>query len=463
MSEPGSVVPEPQSHFPLTSSQPRIKEALQARVKYPKQNPKQKQFINSLTEYIVKGMHPLCAVEEPGFIKLIECLDCKVTVPSRKQLTSKLIPELYDETQQRVISDLAAAKYVSVTFDMWTSRATDQYLGLTAHTVSPNWEFVSFVLENIELPPPHHAEAVAEAVSALLIKWKLSEKVDVIVSDNGSNCVKAIELMHRQFMPCIGHTLNLVIHAGVKAGMDRVIARCCKLAEYFHRSAIAKYCLEQKQQLLGLPEHKLILRCETRWNSIYAMLQRIIEQQLPIAAALTDLGKKDLMPEVEIKNLQDLVEILRTFKDATEDFSSQSTVTLSCLLPTLVQLKKTLVPCDDDTAVIRDIRAAMLDNLDKRYTNVGIANVLSIATFLDPRLKSMPFMNTERIQAVRKLVTDAITIALSEPLRPDSDGGGTSESDSHQPTPTGSSGETTAAGPLVRDGSSDDLQRNLGG
>jgi len=93
------------------------------------------------------------------------------------------------------------------------------------------------------------------------------------------------------------------------------------------------------------------------------------------------------MPEAKMINLQSLLSLLSPFCAATEDFSSESSVTVSCILPTLHQLRCMLQPDDADSPEIAAIRSAMCSNLGVRYSDGGVEMTLYAACFLDPRLK----------------------------------------------------------------------------
>ena len=60
---------------------------------------------------------------------------------------------------------------------------------------------------------------------------------------------------------------------------------------YFHLSSVACAVLKEKQKMLSLPEHKLIIDVQTRWNSALDMLTRFLEQQAAVHAALTSKEK----------------------------------------------------------------------------------------------------------------------------------------------------------------------------
>ncbi|KAK5933433.1 hypothetical protein CgunFtcFv8_013916 [Champsocephalus gunnari] len=62
---------------------------------------------------------------------------------------------------------------------------------------------------------------------------------------------------------------------------------------WMKRSSMGKTVLREKQQLLNLPKHSLILDVRTRWNSLYMMLERFLEQYPAIQAASLDQRRLD--------------------------------------------------------------------------------------------------------------------------------------------------------------------------
>ena len=58
------------------------------------------------------------------------------------------------------------------------------------------------------------------------------------------------------------------------------------LVEYFNKSRFDFAKLEEKQKLLGLPNHKLIQAVPHPWNSVYDMIEQLCEQQPAVAAVL---------------------------------------------------------------------------------------------------------------------------------------------------------------------------------
>ena len=108
--------------------------------------------------------------------------------------------------------------------------------------------------------------------------------------------------------------------------------------------------LREKQKLLGLPEHQLINDCITRWGSTYEMLKRFLEQQQAICAMLLeDRDNRSLMPSPEeIATMEELVEILKHFYDATKILSGELYPTIGVVFPILNRFLTVLLVSDSN-------------------------------------------------------------------------------------------------------------------
>ena len=61
-----------------------------------------------------------------------------------------------------------------------------------------------------------------------------------------------------------------------------------KAVGHFHRLSVSRQLLSNIQAQLQMPKHQLSQECSTRWNSIFYMLERFLEQQCAITTVLPE-------------------------------------------------------------------------------------------------------------------------------------------------------------------------------
>lgn len=98
------------------------------------------------------------------------------------------------------------------------------------------------------------------------------------------------------------------------------------------------YVLKEKQSSLSHAQHSLVKEVTTRWNSFY-MMERIIEQQQPLCAALLQIHKTDLMPtESEFTTIEGFVSVMKPLVDITEAIGGEKWITIFTIGPLLHKL-----------------------------------------------------------------------------------------------------------------------------
>lgn len=140
------------------------------------------------------------------------------------------------------------------------------------------------------------------------------------------------------------------------------------IAKFFHRSTTATRILKEKQKLLQLKAHKLTIDVVTQWNSALEMLERFLEQQPAISAALLSpevrRNEKDLcsLKEEDITDAEDVVRALKPMKTATQAMSEGKSPTLSVIAPLHALLLKEMT----SLKVVKDIKDEIKKNLRSR-------------------------------------------------------------------------------------------------
>ncbi len=148
----------------------------------------------------------------------------------------------------------------------------------------------SFVLQTRLLFESHTETNIAEVLKAAIQVWELERAPHstAVVTDNARN----MEVAEREaglspYIKFFAHKFNLASQAGLNVSrVTRLLGRVRKVMAFFHRSAAATAVLTEKQKMLEIASHKLIMDVVTRWNSSMDMLERYLEQQAAITAAL---------------------------------------------------------------------------------------------------------------------------------------------------------------------------------
>ncbi len=103
------------------------------------------------------------------------------------------IPKLYTETRETIKAELEGSGFYACTTDLWTSRAMQSYMAVTAQFITKDWQMQSWCLGCAELNSDHTAESLSEAFSEMLgEQWGLNlYDLAGITTDNASNNIKA--------------------------------------------------------------------------------------------------------------------------------------------------------------------------------------------------------------------------------------------------------------------------------
>ena len=171
----------------------------------------------------------------------------------------------------------------------WTSRANEAYIGVTFHVITREWELQHFVLEN---PEQHTAANIVEAMKNVLLNEDLIHPswLVLLLTMLPISIRPMVDILSSKCLGWFGHTVNLCVKAGLKqCQVERVVAHCSRLVTLFHKSSRAAYVLHTKQEALDKSKHKLLQEVDTRSNSIYDMVECVMEQQVHICANLIEM------------------------------------------------------------------------------------------------------------------------------------------------------------------------------
>ncbi|XP_055004637.1 E3 SUMO-protein ligase ZBED1-like [Boleophthalmus pectinirostris] len=175
---------------------------------------------------------------------------------------------------------------------------------------------------------------------------------------------------------------------------------------HFHRSTTAAYILESKQDMLDLPNHSLIIDVATRWNSSYEMVERYLEQQAAIYSALAErnVRTKDItnLSDQELSCAENIVEVMKPLKTITAVISTETSPSISMILPLQTTILKSTEKNTADAPIARDMKNAIRENFQGRYDDPDLRDFLNKCTALDPRFKTLNHLDPACHQKVHE-------------------------------------------------------------
>ncbi|XP_039302645.1 E3 SUMO-protein ligase ZBED1 isoform X3 [Solenopsis invicta] len=385
---------------------------------YKNNNHKKMVLDKKIALMIAIDLQPYSFVEDSGFLSLIHELDARYKVPCKKTFTEKIIPGIFEEASIKLKNILINIDWLSLTTDLWTSINSESYITLTCHFLYEN-ELKSCVLDTSVMMGQHTAKDIACHIQTILDHWTITKnKIVCITTDNGSDVKAACTILQIRNLPCYAHTLNLVIKDAIKENkdFDAIVKKCSDIVTFFKRSNKAMKVLNNEQVTLGRKVPLKVLKdvlkdVETRWNSTYIMLDRLIEigDALTIALSKSAKAPSILMPE-EKDVITEALLVLKPFKDITEKMSGDKYVTASLIIPMTVEIQMEL------TRLRPTLKCSIAQGLEKSLQSV-LSNRLfkyearqkpQISTFCDPRLKKLAFLSTINAKTAQDLTEDEV-------------------------------------------------------
>ncbi|CAB3246549.1 unnamed protein product [Arctia plantaginis] len=371
----------------------------------------------ALIRMVCIDFQPLQVVENKGFQDYTLALNPNYELPSRKILSEKLIPEQYSMAKKATQEMLKATDYIALTTDLWTSDSSRSYMTLTIHFINKD-KFKSLTLSTREVKDAHTSENLAHEMRDILeTEWNILDKIICVTTDNAANIKKAvIDFLYKRHLSCAAHTLNLVVQYTIKENevLIRLVEKCRVIVAYFRRSNNAAYKLKQVQEQMQLEPLTLKQDVQTRWNSVYYMLERLDKVKIPLSATITLLpGCPDILNAEEWIEVHECLCILKPVEQMTSIISGEQYPTLSCIIHLARGLQVVLRNCGPKSEVVSRLNTKLLDVFDRRFGSHEINKTAAKATFIDPRFKKAGFGIERNADNAQKFVVDELMMLVT--------------------------------------------------
>ncbi|KAH9668894.1 BED-type domain-containing protein [Citrus sinensis] len=333
-----------------------------------------------------------------------------------RRATMKMI--VLDELPFSIVENPGFRHFCSVAAPRYllsSRRTITSYMVITAHFIDRDWnlhrKIISFNTVN-----DHSSETIGKQLEKCLIDWGI-ERVFTVTVDNASPNEGALRYLIDRVktwrgdglvlngdylhVRCCAHILNLIITEGLKK-LEQSIVSVQNVAKYV-RSSTARmqaFQIRVQQEKINC-RGSVILDCPTRWNSTYSMLNTALKfkpafDRMALEDKLYDAyfnekeggKKKKEGPPLysDWENTQRIVKFLKTFHDATLQFSSSLKVTSNICYNLISQTEQSLGSLSASNDSLLGFKAIkMKENFNKYWDGCfKINKLLIVASILDP-------------------------------------------------------------------------------
>jgi len=169
---------------------------------------------------------------------------------------------------------------------LWTEQFNHvNHIGLTGHYLDENSNIARVTLAYDPFESQSTGEEIAHSLQVILDDWVIKkEDVVCLVTDGAGNMRLGTEILlgkSKHFI-CYAHRLNNAAQSAMKAlpECDGLLRKVKMIVQFANQSNNFSDLLRNSQagdDLEGRKPLKLIQSVETRWDSIYLMLERFIK------------------------------------------------------------------------------------------------------------------------------------------------------------------------------------------
>ncbi|XP_054288071.1 E3 SUMO-protein ligase ZBED1-like [Macrosteles quadrilineatus] len=398
--------------------QQTLGQCLDMQTTWPSDHPKAKSLTNKIGIWMAKNLHPYSLVEEEGLVDVLKEASPKYKLPSRNTFSRRVIPELYETTRlnisKEIENDLTNVMSLSFTADLWTSRSNDPFIAVTLHYVSNEFKMKRFCLGNEYLPGEHDGPKLAEKIKQIAAEWGIQDDTVPIfsVTDNAANMVAAMRLLPWTHITCFAHTLQLALKDAKKntTGMMSMLSAARSIVGHYKRSSSAQQRLHSYQKNLGKKEVELVQDCETRWNSEYQMLSRLVQQKEAISGELiSSRSNINNLSMTEWKMAEEYIDILCPLDEATTKASASKLPTMSMVYPLVSTIEDILEKRLREKKPGATFCRNLLLSMKTRFSHVKSDNLYKACMAVDPHFKCVLLKPHEKSLLKDRFVSEAIS------------------------------------------------------
>ncbi|XP_017343586.1 uncharacterized protein si:dkey-109j17.5 [Ictalurus punctatus] len=423
-----------QSYTPISGASRAASQSGAGTTKFDRSDPRQSLISETIAKMIIRDLQPVQIVENEGFRELLKLLEPRYVPEPSHYIQKQLLPTYSYQVQLATKLALSGVESCSITLDLCTSNAvsvnnTSGYLGVTCHFITPDWHIKSTLLSCIPLQNYRDTQRMLTEFDEICHVHGISGKVFRIVVDpspcesrstfrlpgfylhgngvvedeeedssdeengasKGTNAVSGAEeqnslnqCLGRCRIDCFAHSLSQCIREGICSSSQ--ISKTLTKAACFYNYIVATVTPEKLSKVfvpgtVGNGQRPSAL--DRHWNTQLKTMRQMLES-LDFLEDIVD--RNDLaLNSVEKATLQELVEILEPFEEATDMVQGDKHVSISLALPSVLGLRKHLA--EVVTHQCAGLVTGLTHALDQKLAGILEDPLFVTATTLDPQFK----------------------------------------------------------------------------
>ena len=393
---------------------------------------------------------PLRAAEDSYLAVYHKLSNNAAPPPSRRRISDKLLPLLYDMVQRHRDIDLQSVDFFSISTDGWTNDYGEQYIAVNASYITPvDFKLCTTLLDMVELPERHTWCHVAHKVAVVLEeKMPPSAVLTTSVTDNAATMLKAAAALSfgldemaidnmadptqwlapnqdgidpTALWACVDHkaqlaALDVLGTDGTATAPGTVLALYARLratVRHIRQSPKLTHDLRHRCKELGLEFTKPILDVKTRWLSMWMMGDSAYKIHLAVLrmaafGAFDDnrkYGDLELLTPREWAKILRYTALLEPIADFVRTCEGERYVTIAAVPVLFLRARAAMTVSQADDADVRLLKNRLLNAWDDRLGFLTTRpNLALVGAALHPQYGHLRFVTP----AVQQQVADAI-------------------------------------------------------
>ena len=410
--------------------QPSIKKAFSNLTLVNPQGAIQKKYDRLLLELIGCNFLPFSLVDSSEFHSFIRNLDKSINLKTSRTYSRQMdeyCKELLDEVKKMITDHCDCSMAIN----------TDSFISITTHFIDKQFRIHRWTPACKLFEGRHTGDNIQEVLDSILTEdLKVSDSLPKFgTSDNAANMIKALDQSSANMYGCNNHTQQLAILDAFKdfkseEFMEEITMldssdACKKLAEFVHKSPLAKMMLTSECEETGHSPKAIPQANDTRWDSRCSNMEGTLyhEECLMRLARKGKFTKRidghtvSMIPSItNFRMIKGGVEVLKICRETTKLFEQEKVPTLPLVVERLYNMDKDLESFinDDENREEQmsiDFAEVLRAKLNERFPEFGTDRELNcIANYLNPSIKGVHLKLIKKLQGTKILMEEKLKL-----------------------------------------------------